>query len=187
MPLTLDEIEGLVASDGAPLRRNPRTLSHFLTRVQATSVHHIDQMQRAHAEVEHLRSKARGRVGASTTLSPLDAVRYLTDEQRAALFDGLQRDSYEATTRARKEAEDAAAEARKSASLIKLKFMVLAEDPDVPQQVREKIVAALAAVDTAMAEPTQTEPPAASSAAPSSASERDTAGAQVERLSELFG
>lgn len=203
MPLTLDEIEGLVATDGGTLRRNPRALSHFLSRVRATSAHHIDQMQRAHAEVENLRSKARGRVGASTTLSPLDAVRYLTDEQKAGLFQGMQRDSYEATLRARRDAEEAAAAARKSVNLFKLKFLVLAEDPEVPQPVRERITAALAAIDAAAAAPDEDTRPVPSglpgpqeTATAVSSAEAPPPGfdepdgqpdRQVERLSELFG
>lgn len=194
LPITLDEVEGMVQVSGAPLR-NSRVLQHFLGRVVAALRMNITTMQNMSAEIDRLNARAATRFGQSTTLSPLEAVKFLSDEQRTALFQGMQADAYAATVRAREEADQAAAKARRVAPALRLSFVKLAEDPQVPPEVRARIVAALTEADRLAAEvaPASEAPATQAPVTPAPVqpvpveTPAATVTAGVESLHELFG
>lgn len=104
MPLSLDEAASVNAAKGKPLR-DAKTAAHYAHRVELTMAGYIEQIQKLFYELSAMTERAKNRAGTASTLSPLDAVRYLTDDQRKAIFDGLMRDQYERRVRAAHDAE----------------------------------------------------------------------------------
>lgn len=188
LPITLDEVEGMIQVSGAPLR-NSRVLLHFLGRVVAALRMNITTMQNMSAEIDRLNARAATRFGQSTTLSPLEAVKFLSDEQRTALFQGMQADTYAATVRAREEAEQAAAKARRLAPALRLNFVKLVEDPSLPADVRARLAAALADADRLAAESAPAAPVTGTPvvSAPAAEAPAATVTPGVDSLHELFG
>ena len=178
----------MIQVSGAPLR-NSRVLLHFLGRVVAALRMNITTMQNMSAEIDRLNARAATRFGQSTTLSPLEAVKFLSDEQRTALFQGMQADTYAATVRAREEAEQAAAKARRLAPALRLSFVKLVEDPSLPADVRARLAAALADADRLAAESAPAAPVTGTPvvSAPAAEAPAATVTAGVDSLHELFG
>lgn len=86
VPLSLDDVQSLSENEGRSVRQDPRKMSHLLARMSATIIRAHEDARSLRSELERMRSRDRQGAGQSTTLSPLDAVRYLSPEQLQQVF-----------------------------------------------------------------------------------------------------
>lgn len=86
VPLSLDDIRSLSENEGRAVRQDPRKMSHLLARVSATIVRANEDARSLRSELERMRNREKQGAGQSSTLSPLDAVRYLSPEQLQQVF-----------------------------------------------------------------------------------------------------
>ena len=86
VPLSLDDVRALSENEGRAVRQDPRKMSHLLARMTATIARSHEDTRSLRGELERLRSREKQGSGQSTTLSPLDAVRYLSPEQLQQVF-----------------------------------------------------------------------------------------------------
>lgn len=84
-PLSLREVEELAQNEGRSMRQDPRKVSHFLARVIATIRRHQEETRQLRVEIERGRMQS-ATAGTPTTLSPMDALRYISDDDKAKLF-----------------------------------------------------------------------------------------------------
>lgn len=95
VPLSVAEVEEIASTGGRALRGNANWMSHFLSRVIATMRSAYETRQQLEGALERMKIDSQMSAGANTTLSPVDAVRYLSDEQKRVIFDGVARDKIE--------------------------------------------------------------------------------------------
>lgn len=86
VPLSLDDVRALSENEGRAVRQDPRKMSHLLARMTATIARSHEDIRSLRGELERLRTREKQGSGQSTTLSPLDAVRYLSPEQLQQVF-----------------------------------------------------------------------------------------------------
>ena len=137
-PVDLAEISALASSDLRSFAKNPNWIEHFLRRVAKT----IDAKNRMITALDKERSKAaiaRAQTGAATTLSPLDAVKFLTPEQFASQADAVVRGSIEGAERAKREAKTQSAAATKTVNDVRLVISQIVDDISVPDAVRRQL------------------------------------------------
>lgn len=92
VPLSIADVEELAATSGKALRSNPSWMNHFLTRVIATMRSAQETRMQLEGMLERMRIDSQMSVGVNTTLSPMDAVRYLAPEQQRAIFESVAKD-----------------------------------------------------------------------------------------------
>ncbi len=92
VPLSIAEVEELAVSGAKALRSNASWMNHFLTRVIATMRSAQETRQQLEGAIERMKIDSQMNAGVNTTLSPLDAVRYLSPEHQRAIFDTLAKD-----------------------------------------------------------------------------------------------
>lgn len=137
-PVDVAEITQLLSSDLRPFAKNPNWIEHLLRRVAKT----IDSKNRMITALDRERSKAaiaRAQVGAPTTLSPLDAVKFLTPEQFASQADAVVRNTIEGAERAKREAKAMTGAATKIVSDVRLVLGGMVDDINVPDGVRRQL------------------------------------------------
>ena len=133
-----EEIEALLASDLRSFGRDTSKVEHLLTRLGVTFARYRQQIQGLHREVQSA-NLSRAQAGAASTLSPLDAVRYLTPEQLAGVVDAFSRAQIESASRDRHEASAAKATVVRLLNELKLVVSGLSEDPNMPTIARTKL------------------------------------------------
>lgn len=144
----LSELEELAAADPKPFLRDPRKITHLLGRVVATVSTAKAQVQQLHRDVQTLQLNSQ-RVGAATTMSPRDAVRYLSSQELAQVVSGTHKQLLNHVLGLQQEA--AALQRQLVAEQGKFRFAVLSvlEDPSLPPEVRARLQAALVQVPPA--------------------------------------
>lgn len=141
--VSVDELDALVAGEARAFGRDPRKITHFLRRVALTVRAYRHQIQTLHRDVQAASLVAQT-AGRPTTLSPLDALRYVAPDQLETIFDGHMREKLAAVEQARADADRARMEA--VALLNRLKFAAanLCEDPTVDVRSKERFAQLLA-------------------------------------------
>lgn len=129
MPLSSEEVAQLARNEGKALRNDPRKLSHFLARLSATLRRHGDEMRQLKGELERGRAAANQGVGQATTLSPMDAVRYLSPVQLQQVFGTVARQQMEWLAHQQSETEGAKRRANKIVADLRYLVVQLREDP----------------------------------------------------------
>ena len=142
LPLNADEVAQLARTEGKALRNDPRRLSHFLARVTATIRRHGDEVRQLKGELERMRHASSQGVGQATTLSPLDAVRYLSPEQLQQVFGAVARQQMDWLNQQQAEAD--AAKRRATKVVADVRYLVV--------QLREDSVMAKSALTTRLAQ-----------------------------------
>lgn len=139
------ELDRLLAVPVKTLVKNPQHVTHLLTRVRSTlaAAHETVAGMRRHIEQQQ---SYLARVGTPTTLNPLDAVRFLDDEQKELIFSRIARDRLANLRRLvdRAESERAAVEA--DLEVVRSVARALAEQTDLPPHVRAHVTRQLAAL-----------------------------------------
>ena len=129
LPLNAQEVAELARNEGKVLRNDPRRMSHFLARVTATIRRHSDESRQLKGELERTRQASSQGVGQATTLSPMDAVRYLSPEQLQQVFGAVARQQMEWLKHQQTEAEAAKRRANKVVADLRYLVVQLREDP----------------------------------------------------------
>lgn len=154
VPLNQDEVAQLASNEGKALRNDPRRLSHFLARVLATMRRHHDEMRQLKGEIERARHAASTPAGQATTLSPMDAVRYLSPEQLQQVFGAVARQQMEWMQRQQLEADLAKRRATKIANDLKYLVVQLREDATMSRApITERLAQIVSDADASVAVP----------------------------------
>lgn len=130
VPLSAEEVAALAQNEGRDLRGDPRKVSHFLARCQATLRRHLEESRQLKSELERRRSEPTT-AGQATTLSPEDAVRYLSPEQLQRVFGVVAQQQLEWMNRQRAEAEVQTKRCQKIVADVKYVLLSAAENPAV--------------------------------------------------------
>ena len=138
-PLTLVEIQELAQNEGRALRSDPRKVSHFLARIEATMKRHQEESRQLRSEVERGRVNS-STIGQATTLSPADAVRYLSPEDLQKLFGAHSQQQLEYMKM--KQAEADAATRRATQLVNSVKYILGGAESD-PQALQNPVIAQL--------------------------------------------
>jgi hypothetical protein len=138
-PLTLVEIQELAQNEGRALRSDPRKISHFLARIEATMKRHHEETRQLRSEVERGRVNA-STIGQPTTLSPADAVRYLSPEDLQKLFGAHSQQQLEYMKMKQAEADAAT---RRATQLVNSVKYILGGVESNPQALENPVIAQL--------------------------------------------
>lgn len=136
--LSLPEVEALAAA-GPRALRDPKALMHFLGRTLLTMRGFHSQIQQLHRDVQQARL-VRERAGQATTLSPLDAVRFLTPEQLEPIMDAAIRERLAALEQATAGAERVQRDARRELNRVRFAVTGLLEDAQMTEALRTRLV-----------------------------------------------
>jgi hypothetical protein len=145
VPVDVEEVKELLAGDLRDLSKNQHWLAHLLTRVGNTIFELRRQIYQLHRDVQQM-SITRSSAGAATTLSPLDAVKFLTPEQFASVADEMTKSSIAAAEKARREAKADGADALRVVSEVKLLLGSICDDPTTPRAIADRLAGVLARV-----------------------------------------
>lgn len=145
--VTVAEVDALLEAGMRQFLRDGSKLVHLLTRVRSTLVQAHESVrglqQRVADQSAHL-----ARVGTPTTLNPMDALRYLDDVQKEAVFDRISRERLATlrtlVARAQADADSVAAEL----ALVRSVGRDLSAQAELPPHVRAQVARKLAALPT---------------------------------------
>jgi len=141
VPLTLDEVEDLLDNFDKAFLRDESAVEHFILRVLAS----LKAAREVRSNIDHEINRRTAMMPSQTqgSLSPEQAVRYLTQEQLEPLFDRFKQQQLELLRGATDRAE--ATSLRQRAALDALEHLALniGADPSVPHSAREQIMKAL--------------------------------------------
>lgn len=135
LALRSEEVEALASNEGRALRTDPRKMSHFLARCRATLTRHQDEVRQLKGELERSRYQQSTSVGQPTTLSPMDAVRYLSPQQLQQLFGVVARQQMEWLQEQRHAAQRERQQATAVLNEIRYLKVQLAENASMPAAV----------------------------------------------------
>ena len=139
----IDELDALLAAGARPVARDAGKVIHLLTRMRTTLESHRATVTGLHRHVgqmnEHLQ-----RVGQATTLNPMDALRYLDDEQRELLFDRIARDRLSMLRHMVEQAESTREHLVTELEQVRDAAAAMAQRPDLPSDVRADFTRLLA-------------------------------------------
>jgi hypothetical protein len=138
-PLTLLDIQELAQNEGRALRSDPRKISHFLARIEATMKRHQEEARQLRSEIERGRVSS-STIGQATTLSPADAVRYLSPEDLQKLFGAHSQQQLEYMKMKQAEADNAT---RRATQLVNSVKYILGGVENDPQALQNPVVAQL--------------------------------------------
>jgi hypothetical protein len=137
-PLSSEEVEDILNRNGKGFVKDSRKVLHFVRRVEITIRAYRQQIRQLQYDIAEERSN-RSRVGQATTLSPMDAFRFLSEEQQEKLFDAHFQEKLHALESLRTAAETAKAGLENERNRVRFAVSTLMEDPDVPAAVRERL------------------------------------------------
>jgi hypothetical protein len=144
VPLNPSEIEAY-AADPSEFARDPRKVGHLLRRVSATVMLYKNQIQSLNRDVQDIQM-SRSRAGAATTMSPRDAVRFLSPVELASVVEGTHRALLEHVLSLQTDAKQAKREAVSEQNKARFVLLSVLEDTTIPQETRERVKTALAAL-----------------------------------------
>lgn len=142
VPIHLSELEEF-AHDPRPVVRDARKLSHLLGRAVATVVNQKNQIRQLQTDVNAIRFSSE-RMGAATTLSPRDAVRYLSPAELEQVVKGTHQHVLAQANRAKVQAEEQLKAAVSAQARVRLAVLDIVEDVSVPADVRQRLADAFA-------------------------------------------
>lgn len=151
-PLQLSELEDIAQNEGRGVVKDSRKFAHFLQRVIATVKLGKEQVSELKKELTRLQLEQH-KAGAPTTLNPLDAARYLSDEQKAALFDELAQNQLAALRRKQDEADITRKKALQFAGQVRYELVKIVEEPTLPPQIRAMVEQLLSNLNSAARQP----------------------------------
>ena len=134
-PVTVAEVDALLAAGLRSGLRDQNNLTHLLGRMRGTLAQQADALDGMGRQIQDVRLSM-SRSGRATTLNPLDALKYIDDEQRDALFTSTARKQMGMLRTMTAAAE--AAHADLCARLAQMRAMAagIAQRPDLPSSTR---------------------------------------------------
>lgn len=143
VPVSLEELSALIQAGGRPVLRDSTRLTHLLKRVAVTLKAAKDQNKGHQRTIIQLQEHL-NRVGLATTLNPVDALRYLDDDQRELLFDRISRDRLRMLRQMTEKAEKAREDLLAQAHEVRQTATQVAQRPDLPADIRAEFTKLLA-------------------------------------------
>lgn len=148
-PVEVPEVDVLLESNLRAWAKDPERLEAFLWRVRETLSEATARAKAQQRQLLALQGRA-AHIGTPTTLNPLDAARFLDEDQKLALVDSIARQRLERLAeqvdRASREQEAAAG----ALEVVRGVARALAQHPDLPPHVRADVTRALAALPAAV-------------------------------------
>lgn len=136
------ELEALIQASGRPVVRDAGKLVHLLTRVRGTLAEEQQKVAGLQRQIVDMRDKM-GRVGQATTLNPLDAVRWLDDEQLELAFTRIARERLAMLRSLVDRAEDTRARLEGELAQVRSAAEYMAQRADLPLGVRGEFASLL--------------------------------------------
>jgi hypothetical protein len=146
VPLNPSEIDSY-AADPSMFSRDPRKVSHLLRRVAATVSMYKSQIQSLNRDVQDIQM-SRSRSGAATTMSPRDAVRFLSPQELAGVVEGTHKALLDHVLSLQTDAKQARRDALSEQNKARFALLSVLEDAAVPSEVRERLQKTLASLPT---------------------------------------
>lgn len=145
LPVTVEEIDALLAMGPRKFLRDGSRVQSLLHRFRFTLVH---GQQTVRSLQRHIiaQSSQRTRAGTPTTLNPLDAVRYLDDEQKELIFDSLARERLAHLRALVTRAEEEQAVLADQLATVRDVATALTQQADLPAHVRADLARQLASL-----------------------------------------
>jgi hypothetical protein len=146
-PMALSELEAY-AADPAAFVKDPRKVPHLLRRLVATVQLYKTQITGLKTDVHDMQLR-RDRAGAATTMSPRDAVRFLSPQELSAIVGGTSKQLLDHAARLQQQAEKARREANAEMSRARFVLLSVLESPDLPAGLRGRLEEQLASFGVA--------------------------------------
>jgi hypothetical protein len=137
-----DEAAEIARADPRIFTKDVQRFSHFASRVATTIKAMRSQILDMHKDINSVQL-SRGTTGAPATLSPLEAVRYLTPEQRASIAGAATEEIVSNALATQRQADELKSLATSRINEVKLVLGSLADNPRLDEQSRTLISTAL--------------------------------------------
>jgi len=140
-PLTAEDLDTLLRSDGSFFTQDARRVRHLLTRVRAAFGTHRDQLRSLQRDVELMHADARRK--ASPLAGALDALRRLSAAEQRQVYDIRTGQVLDDLEQARADAERVKLAAQSEANRVRFVLAKVLADASVPAEVRRTVQDAL--------------------------------------------
>ena len=140
--VSIDEAESIAAAEPKQFAKDQRKVAHYTVRVAKTLKAYRNQIHQLHRDVQKSQLSS-SQVGQASTLSPLDAVRYLTPEQFASVADSAIAAKISSASAAEQEARTKGALAISRINESKLLLSSLLDNPRLDEKTRVQLKNAL--------------------------------------------
>lgn len=141
VPLTSEDVEALLLTDGAGVSGQPRRVRHLLSRMRATFAAHADVTRSLQRDLEMIAESGKRRSNPVT--AALDALAALSLEDQRLVFDRRAQSLIDAVEHSRREAAAARVAAASETNRARLVLAHVLSSPDLPDGVRAQLSAAL--------------------------------------------
>lgn len=142
-PVDVSEVEALLAAGPRQFLRDGRRFTHLLERMRMTLQEHRRQTLSFERYLA-TQSETLRRTGMPTTLNPMDAIRFLDDEQKEILFDAIAREQIQMLRDLVRTAQEERAAVDEQLTLVREVATNLAQMPEIPPHVRAEVAGLLA-------------------------------------------
>jgi hypothetical protein len=136
--VSLDEAYTIMNGDLRTFAKSADRVAHYAGRVYRTLQAHRDQIQSLHRDIQTIQM-SRAIQGAAPTMSPVDAVKYLTPDQLADAVDGASGARIRAASATVRQAQELRADTLARINEIKLLFTPLLTDARFDAAVRDSL------------------------------------------------
>ncbi len=140
------ELEEVLSTGLKDLTKDQRKLTHLLRRVVISLRARTEDIQQLQREIAQMRQQSE-QVGRSSSLNPLDQVRYLSKEQIATLFGRMEQERLAAMERETRKAADTVRAAGAAVGRVRYELLAVIEDPVTPAPVKDRLRMTLAAIE----------------------------------------
>lgn len=134
----LEEARAVAKGDMRSLGRDGMWVGHYTKRVVSTLEALQRQIRQLHRDVQ-LANSARSRSGVSSSLSPMDQVKFLTPEQLGEAVGGAVAAQIEAATRQRLETQIAKTAVTQLINELKMLIGGLCDSPIIPPEAKVEL------------------------------------------------
>lgn len=142
VPLEPETVEALLLTDGSALVSSPGRVRHLLSRVRAAFVAHQERVRSMQRDVELMRSTA-ARNSQDPVTAALEALARCSPEQQRLVFDRRAQVMVATVEHANTVADAARVAAASETNRARLVLASVLSVPDLPEQVRQQVQAAL--------------------------------------------
>lgn len=139
-PLKLEEVDTFILF-GEKYFKDPRSIEHLLNRIQATIKENRRRIIELQSDYDKLKNA--NKVQGHPMQKALDSLKQLTPEEKKQLLDRNYLDELEKLKSKEEIAERTRVAAVSETNRMRLSFSKMLKDPEVPQDVRDKIQAIL--------------------------------------------
>lgn len=136
-PLSLEEVDAIVAEGARSLARNSAAVYHLARRMGVTMRAYRQQLRKLNNDIQMIRSQM-DQTGRATTLNPADAVRFLSPDQLVEMVEGHLRTRVRATEGAWRQALETTETAERYLARAKQVLDGIVEDTTVADTVKEQ-------------------------------------------------